>query len=95
MVTFATVALNAGNWVSWLILGGLAGWITGRLMGGGFGFFGDIAVGIIGALVGGWVAGLVFDASFGFFGTLVVAVIGAVVVVAIYRAITGAGRTTV
>ncbi len=38
-----------------VIMGGLAGWISGLLMkGSGFGLFGNIVVGILGAIFGGW-----------------------------------------
>lgn len=88
MLSLGAVALQPGNIILWLIVGGLAGWITGRLMGGGFGFIGDIVLGLIGAFVGGWIAGFFFDASYGFIGTLIVAVIGSVIVVGIWRALT-------
>jgi uncharacterized membrane protein YeaQ/YmgE (transglycosylase-associated protein family) len=75
-----------------IILGILAGWITGKLMkGGGYGVLGDLALGLIGSLVGGWLTSwlLGIDMTTGFnLTTLVVAVIGAVVVVAIYRLVT-------
>jgi len=38
-----------------LIIGLIAGWLAGKIMGGGgFGLIGDIVVGVIGAFVGGW-----------------------------------------
>jgi uncharacterized membrane protein YeaQ/YmgE (transglycosylase-associated protein family) len=38
-----------------LIIGLIAGWLAGRIMGGGgFGIIGDIVVGVIGAFIGGW-----------------------------------------
>ena len=41
--------------IAWLIIGGLAGWIAGHVMrGGGFGLFGNIGVGILGAVIGGF-----------------------------------------
>jgi len=43
--------------VSWLVVGGLAGWIASKIMGkdAKMGLMANIAVGIIGALVGGFV----------------------------------------
>nr|WP_297460171.1 GlsB/YeaQ/YmgE family stress response membrane protein [uncultured Halomonas sp.] len=68
------------GFILWLIIGGLAGWIAGNIMrGGGFGIFGNIAVGIIGALIGGFLFSLLGLSSNGFIGSLVTAVIGAVV----------------
>ena len=43
---------------TWIIVGAIAGWLAGKVMKGrGFGLFGNIVVGVIGALLGGWVAG--------------------------------------
>ena len=41
--------------IIWLIIGAVAGWLTGLIFKGrGFGLIGDIVVGIIGAVIGGW-----------------------------------------
>jgi uncharacterized membrane protein YeaQ/YmgE (transglycosylase-associated protein family) len=39
--------------IIWLIVGAVAGWLTG-VKGGGYGLIGDIIVGIIGGLIAGW-----------------------------------------
>src|SRR5262249_61572664 len=39
----------------WIIVGLIAGWVTGKIMGGGKGVIGDILLGIGGAVVGGWI----------------------------------------
>ena len=40
----------------WIIVGLIAGWITGKLMkGSGYGALMDIVVGIIGAVIGGFI----------------------------------------
>jgi uncharacterized membrane protein YeaQ/YmgE (transglycosylase-associated protein family) len=75
-----------------IIIGVLAGWLTGKLMkGGGYGLVGDLILGLVGSIVGGWLSSILLgvDLTSGFnLTTLVVSVIGAVVVVAIYRLIT-------
>jgi uncharacterized membrane protein YeaQ/YmgE (transglycosylase-associated protein family) len=78
----------------WIIVGLIAGWITGKLMRGeGYGALADIVLGIIGAVVGGWImSALGFSAQGGTIYTIIVAVIGAVIVTAIFRLITGRGR---
>ena len=39
--------------IAFLFIGAVAGWLAGTLMnGGGFGLFGNIVVGIIGAVIG-------------------------------------------
>jgi len=73
----------------WFILIGIAaGWLAGQFMkGGGFGLFGDLIVGVIGALLGGWLFGMVGIAAVGLIGQLVVATIGAIVLILLLRLI--------
>jgi len=65
----------------WIIVGLIAGWITGKLMkGSGFGTIMDIVIGIIGAIVGGFIfRSLGFAGQGGMIYTIFVAVIGAVI----------------
>lgn len=40
-----------------LLIGAVSGWLAGQFFkGGGFGLIGNIAVGIVGSLIGGWLA---------------------------------------
>ena len=79
--------------IAWIIIGVIAGWITGKLMkGSGFGFIMDMVVGLIGALVGGFIAshmGLGGVGEHGLIVSIIIAVIGAVVLTVILRLITG------
>ncbi|MBI3942840.1 MAG: GlsB/YeaQ/YmgE family stress response membrane protein [Chloroflexi bacterium] len=80
--------------LTWLIVGLIAGWLTGQVMkGGGYGVVGDIVVGILGAMLGGFLASTFLgipDPITGFnITTLVVAFLGAVVLVMIIRALPG------
>lgn len=77
--------------IAWIIIGLIAGWLTGKLMkGSGFGALMDIVVGIVGALIGGFLAThLGFGGPHGFFMTIIIAVIGAVVLTLIIRLLTG------
>jgi uncharacterized membrane protein YeaQ/YmgE (transglycosylase-associated protein family) len=76
--------------VAWIVLGLIAGFIGSKLVNKtGEGFFLDIALGIVGAVVGGWLFNL-----FGMAGvtglniySLIVAVVGAVVFLVVYHAI--------
>jgi len=61
-------------------------------MGGSEGFITETILGIVGAVLAAFVASALFQASLTFFPSLIVAVIGAVVVVAIWRAVTGSTR---
>jgi uncharacterized membrane protein YeaQ/YmgE (transglycosylase-associated protein family) len=47
--------LSGESLVVILLVGLAAGWLAGKIVtGGGFGLIGDIAIGIVGALVGSW-----------------------------------------
>jgi uncharacterized membrane protein YeaQ/YmgE (transglycosylase-associated protein family) len=78
--------------IGWIVLGLIAGFIASKIVNKqGEGFFGDIILGVIGALVGGFL----FNA-FGGTGitglnlySLMVAVIGSIVVLVGYHAIRG------
>ncbi len=75
----------------WIIVGLIAGFITGKLMkGSGFGAVGDIIVGIIGAVVGGFIMQkLGYAGSGGLIYTIIVAIIGAVILTLLLRLVTG------
>ena len=78
--------------IAWIIIGIIAGWITGKLMkGSGFGVIMDMIVGLIGALIGGFIMSHIFGAasSGGFIYSIIVAVIGAVLLTFLLRLITG------
>jgi len=77
----------------WIIVGLIAGWITGKIMGGGKGFLGDVLLGVAGALVGGWIMRLLGGTGHGgMIYTILVATGGAVLLTWLYRLITR-GRT--
>jgi len=75
----------------WILFGALAGWIASMIMktDAQQGLLGNIAVGIIGALIGGFVMSTVGGAGVTGFNlySLLVAVLGAVILIAILRAI--------
>ena len=78
--------------LSWLILGLIAGWIGSKIVNKtGEGFFLDIVLGIVGALVGGFLFSLV--GAEGVSGlnlySRFVAIIGSIVVLVIYHTIFG------
>jgi uncharacterized membrane protein YeaQ/YmgE (transglycosylase-associated protein family) len=75
----------------WIIVGLVAGWATGKIMGGtGYGFIMDIVVGIVGAVIGGFVmTRLGLAASGGMVYTIIVAIFGAIILTLIVRLVTG------
>jgi uncharacterized membrane protein YeaQ/YmgE (transglycosylase-associated protein family) len=67
--------------VWFVVIGGAAGWLAGKFMkGGGFGLFGNVVVGVVGAVIGGFLFGLLGLRTDGsLVGALVTSFVGAVV----------------
>lgn len=85
------------EFIMWIILGALAGWIASIIMktNAEQGALGNIVVGILGAFIGGFLMRTLTGAETdSFLGSLVVAIIGAVILLAIVKAVRGRGRTT-
>ena len=84
-----------GFWdiITWVVIGGLAGWVASMIVGTdkSQGMLGNIVAGIVGALVGGFLFGLIGGSGFTGFNiwSFVVALVGAVVVLFIWKAVTG------
>jgi|RhiMetdeSRZDD1v2_1073273.scaffolds.fasta_scaffold164169_1 uncharacterized membrane protein YeaQ/YmgE (transglycosylase-associated protein family) len=74
-----------------LIVGLVAGWLAGKIVEGrGFGLIGDVAVGIVGALIGSWLMPqLGIHIASGILSAIIVATIGAVLLLVIVRLATG------
>ncbi len=74
----------------WIIVGLIAGFITGKIMqGSGFGPIMDIVVGIVGAVIGGFIMqALGFAGQGGLLYTILVAVVGAVLLTLLLRLVT-------
>jgi len=83
------MALEPGEIIAWIIVGLIAGWITGKVMKGrGYGAVGDIILGIVGAFIGGIVMNLFgIRGQTGFLGRIVIAFTGAVLLVVAVRAL--------
>ena len=79
--------------IAWIIIGVIAGWITGKLMkGSGYGFFMDMIVGLIGAVIGGFIAshlGIAPPGQQGMIVSILIAVAGAVVLTWFVRLLSG------
>ena len=78
--------------IGWILLGLIAGFIASKIVNkSGEGFFLDIVLGIVGAIVGGFLFSA-FGAS-GVTGfnlySMIVAIIGAIIVLVIYHAVFG------
>jgi uncharacterized membrane protein YeaQ/YmgE (transglycosylase-associated protein family) len=78
--------------IGWIVLGLIAGFIASKLVNKrGEGFFGDIVLGVIGALVGGFLFSTLGGTGITGFNlySLMVAVLGSVVVLVVWHAIRG------
>ena len=70
--------MSARAFLTFLIIGLLAGWISGLIIKGrGFGLAGNLIVGVCGAFLGGFCFGLLGIGAHSFLGQLVFAVLGA------------------
>jgi uncharacterized membrane protein YeaQ/YmgE (transglycosylase-associated protein family) len=69
------------DFIVWLVIGGVAGWLAGLLVKGyGFGIVGNVIVGIVGSIIAGWLLPRIgFVIIGGVLAVIVDAVIGAVI----------------
>ena len=85
------------NFIIWLIIGGVIGWLASLVMRRPEGMVMNVIVGIIGALLGGWLispligAGTINQSDFSL-PALAVSFVGAIILLAIVNLITR-GRT--
>ena len=79
--------IDGASIITWIIVGGIAGWLAGLLVqGGGFGLIGDIVIGIVGAIVAGYLfPALGIPLGAGLVAAVIDALIGAVVLILIIR----------
>ncbi len=87
------------NFIIWLIVGGIIGWLAGIVMKRAEGMILNIVVGIVGSMLGGWLispllgAGTINQSDFSLPG-LLVSFLGAVILLAIVNFFTrGRPRT--
>ena len=80
--------LGTNSLVVILIVGLIAGWLAGKIMGGGgFGLIGDIIIGIIGAFIGTWLWGVLHLPVIANFwvSAIVISTVGACILLFIIR----------
>lgn len=85
--------MDAGHgFIAWIIIGLVAGFLTGKLMkGSGFGFWMDMIVGLIGAVVGGFLSSHLGGGGINQHGmvmSIVIATIGAIALTWLLRLVT-------
>jgi uncharacterized membrane protein YeaQ/YmgE (transglycosylase-associated protein family) len=73
---------------TWIVIGLVAGWLATQILGGRGGLLYNLAVGLVGAIVGGFLfEKLNLHVMPDFWGNLITATIGAIIFLAIWRAI--------
>ena len=79
--------MEFGSLLAMLVIGALAGWLSGKIMKGrGFGLLGNIIVGIVGAFVAGLVfPALGFSVGGGIIASIFHATVGAVMLLFLIR----------
>ena len=79
--------------IAWIIIGIVAGFITGKIMkGSGFGVIMDMVIGLIGALIGGFISSRIGLGGVGDHGLIIsiaIAVVGAVILTFLIRLVSG------
>ena len=78
--------MSPTRFLTFLVIGGLAGWITGLILTGrGFGLAGNVIVGIVGAFLASFALGLLGISAHSVIGQFIFAVLGSVVLVWVLR----------
>jgi uncharacterized membrane protein YeaQ/YmgE (transglycosylase-associated protein family) len=74
------MVLEPMSLLGWLVIGAIAGWLAGRIVEGyGFGFIGNVVIGILGACVGGLILPRLGIFPVSTMGNFIAATLGAVV----------------
>ena len=85
--------------IGWIVLGLLAGAIAKALLPGDDpgGIIVTMLIGVVGAILGGFIAGVLFDSDpvdeFFDLSTWLAAIVGSIILLLIYRMVTGRRRT--
>lgn len=79
------------NWIGWVVLGGLAGWVANMIMKEDGGLVKNIFLGIVGGVIGGWIVELIGGSGVNGFNlySFIVALLGAIVLVWLGKLVKG------
>ena len=84
------------NIVVFIVVGLVAGFLASRIvLGKGRGWFWDIIIGILGAIIGGWLAGVLhvsINVGPSILNQIIIAFVGAVILLLIWRLLFHRGR---
>jgi len=79
--------MSIEGWLVFLVVGEIAGWMTGVIMRGGNNLIGDMIIGTLGALTGAFIFSFFNAGALNLIGSLVIAFIGGVGFVFLLRKI--------
>jgi uncharacterized membrane protein YeaQ/YmgE (transglycosylase-associated protein family) len=87
MLVFGSITLTLNDVALWILAGAVIGVIVGQLMRTkGFGVFGDLLFGAIGAALANFIANFFLNmGQYGFLGRLIVAAIGSIILTVLAR----------
>ena len=75
------------SFIAALIIGGVSGWLAGKIMGTSHSIIINIILGLVGGLLGGWLGGLIGIGATGWVGSIIISVIGACILIFIAKKI--------
>ena len=75
------------SFIAALIIGGVSGWLAGKIMGTSHSIIINIILGLVGGLLGGWLGGLIGIGATGWIGSIIISVIGACILIFIAKKI--------
>ena len=91
--TYGALGQPGVGFIMAIIIGALAGWLAEKFTRSDHGLLMNIVMGIIGAVVANFLLRLLGIGVSGFLGNLISATIGAILVIVVYRAVTGRRAT--
>jgi uncharacterized membrane protein YeaQ/YmgE (transglycosylase-associated protein family) len=92
--TYSALGQPGVGFVMAIIIGAIAGWLAEKFTRSDMGLFANIIMGIIGAVVANFLLRMIgIGPAYGFWGNLVSATVGAILVIVVYRAVTGRRAT--
>ena len=91
--TYGALGQPGVGFIMAIIIGALAGWLAEKFTRSDHGLLTNIIMGIIGAVVGNFLLRLLGIGVYGFLSNLISATIGAILVIVVYRAVTGRRAT--
>lgn len=77
------------NFLAWIVIGIVAGWLAGVITGSNRNIWGDLVLGLLGALAAGWIVEGSVGEGAGFWSSLIAATIAAIVLVLLKNWILG------